>query len=84
MEKEMDEKHGLDLDEWSEGGKTLKQAVEFTGAGRTTIYEWMKAGMVVFRKHGSRTIISTCSLKRRLAEGSPGRDELGRVDERAA
>jgi hypothetical protein len=62
-----------ELDEWMDGGLSVNEASEFAGVGRTTLYDWMNTGLVVYRKHGARRIVSRRSLARRLSEGSPGR-----------
>ena len=62
-----------ELDDWADGGLTIKKACDFSGAGRTTIYGWMSAGLIAHKKHGTRVIIAKRSLVRRLSEGSPSR-----------
>ena len=64
-----------DLDDWMDGGLTVNESCEFSGVGRTMLYAWMNAGLVAYRKHGTRRIISRRSLARRLALGSPGRGD---------
>ncbi len=69
----------IGFDDWLDGGLSVNEACEFAGIGRTMLYAWMSAGLVEYRKHGSRRIIARRSLARRLSEGSPGRGECASV-----
>jgi len=64
-----------ELEDWLDGGLGVNEACEFAGVGRTMLYAWMNAGLVAYRKHGTRRIISRRSVARRLAQGSPGRGD---------
>ncbi len=52
----------------SAGAKTISQAVEFTGIGRTEMYRLMNEGEVAYLKHGDRRLIPVTELRRILAE----------------
>lgn len=46
---------------------SVEQATEVTGTSRSVLYEEIKAGRLVARKLGRRTVIETAELRRWLA-----------------
>ena len=54
-------------------GLTIREAVQLSGISRSTLYRAIKAGEVVARKHGRRTIILADELRAWL-QGLPKLD----------
>ena len=54
-------------DLFRDGAVTVGKAVEFSGIGRTELYELMAAGAVPYTTHGTRRLIPRRALVRLLA-----------------
>ena len=59
-------------DMFRDGAKTIKQAVEKYGIGRTTLYAMMNSGVIRFSQMGKRRLIPDADLCRVLAENLVG------------
>lgn len=71
------------MTDWSKGAMTIKDAEEFSGLKRTTLYALMGAGSLVFSKVGARRLISRASIESLLEAGvsHPKRDFVREIFE---
>lgn len=61
----------------ADGCKTVAAAVEFSGIGRSELYNLMAAGELKYLMNGSRRLIPVRELRRLLAERLMARQQEG-------